>query len=233
VERIGKNAHRTSRPYEPRIGYALAASAYENWHWFQFWRHNEAHIVRQWAAALVPGRILDAGSGTGLYRPVFESAGYRVVGADLSAEMLGIQLRATPAAPVVQTRVEALPFQASSFNYVLCTRVLSHIRTPMPVFCEFARVTKPAAAVLITDVHPEHRYSEMSIPTEAGKVSIQIYKHSIAEVRAAIEAAGFELMEFKEVRLNDLVWKPPAAKFDNIYDEAERPIFYVCSLRRT
>jgi len=232
VDRIVKNTHRKARAYEPRIGYALAASAYENWHWFQFWRQNEVPIVQRWAAALTPGTILDAGSGTGLYRRVLEHAGHRVVGADLSAEMLMIQVRANPTASVVQARIEALPFHGSSFDYVLCTRVLSHIHTLMPALCEFARVTKPDSALLITDVHPEHRYSEMSIPTNAERVSIQTYKHSLPEIKKAVEASGFELLQFKEFRLDDLVWKPPIENFENIYDEVERPIFYTCSLRR-
>lgn len=182
--------------------------------------------------ALTPGTILDAGSGTGLYRHVLEHNGHRVIGVDLSAEMLMIHIRSNPAAPVVQARIDALPFRGYSFDYVLCTRVLSHIHTLLPVLSEFARVTKPRAELLITDVHPEHRYSEMSIPTNAERVSIQTYKHPLPEIRKAVEASGFGLPEFKEFRLDDLVWRPPIKKFENIYDEAERPIFYTCSLRR-
>jgi len=232
VDQITKKTLRKSRVYEPRTGYALAAPAYENWHWFQFWRQNEVDIVRRWAEALAPGKILDAGSGTGLYRPVLENLGYRVIGADLSAEMLMIQVRANPAAPVVQARIEALPFQGSSFDYLLCTRVLSHIQPLTPVFREFARVTKPEAVLQITDVHPEHRYSEMSIPVNAERVSIQTYKHSISEMKKTLEASGFELLKFREFRLGDLEWKPPIENFENIYDEVDRPIFYTCSLRR-
>jgi len=232
VDRITENTRRKSHAHEPRVGYALAASAYEKWHWFQFWRKNEVQIVRRWATALAPGKILDAGSGTGLYRPVLESTGHRVVGADLSAEMLMIQVRRNPTAPVLQARIEALPFQASSFDYVLCTRVLSHVQILVPVFREFARVTKQEAALLITDVHPEHRYSEMSIPTDDQRVSIQTFKHPISEIKKALETGGFELIEFNEFRLHDLVWKPPLENFENIYDEVERPIFYTLSLRR-
>jgi hypothetical protein len=102
----------------------------------------------------------------------------------------------------------------------------------MAVFNEFARVTKPGAVLLITDVHPEHRYSEMSIPTNDERISIQTYKHPISATKIAIEKSGLELVEFKEFHLLDLLWKPPVERFANIYDEAERPIFYTCRLRR-
>jgi ubiquinone/menaquinone biosynthesis C-methylase UbiE len=232
VGQTTKSTRQKTHAYEPRIGYALAASAYEKWHWFQFWRKNEVQIVRQWATALTPGKILDAGSGTGLYRPVLESAGHWVVGADLSTEMLMIQARRNPTASVVQARIEALPFQAPAFDYILCTRVLSHVQTLMPVFREFARVTRQEARLLITDVHPEHRYSEMSIPTNEERVSIQTYKHPIAEIKTALETGGFELLGFDEFRLHDLAWKPPVENFENIYDETERPIFYTAFLGR-
>jgi ubiquinone/menaquinone biosynthesis C-methylase UbiE len=197
------------------------------------WRQNEVHIVQRWASVLAPGTILDAGSGTGLHRPVLESTGHRVIGVDLSPEMLMIQVGANPNALVAQAKIEALPFQGSSFDYVLCTRVLSHIQSPTPVFCEFARVSKPGAVLLITDVHPEHRYSEMSIPTNTERISIQIFKHSIRQIKNTAKANGFDLLELKEFRLDDLIWKPPIENFESVYDEPERPIFYTFTLRRS
>jgi ubiquinone/menaquinone biosynthesis C-methylase UbiE len=219
------------RVHDPESGYDLAASAYEIWHWFQFWRRNETPLVQLWTEDLVPGTFLDAGAGTGPYRFLLEGKGHRVIAADLSIEMLRIQLQRNPNAPVVRAKLEALPFLESSFDYLLCTRVLSHIRSVGPTFNEFARVTKSGAKLLITDVHPEHRYSEMSISMKKGKVSIQTYKHAIGEIKAAIEAYGFELIELREFRLKDLLWKPPVKGFENIYDEPTRPIFYTCSFR--
>jgi ubiquinone/menaquinone biosynthesis C-methylase UbiE len=221
-----------SRIYEPRVGYDLAASAYETWPWFQFWRHNEMPIVQQWAAALSPGTLLDAGSGTGLYRSALERMGHQVIGVDLSRAMLKIQLKKKPTASVVQATVEALPFKACSFDSLLCTRVLSHLPELKPVFHQFIHVTKPGAALLIADVHPEHRYSEMSIPINHDRISIQTFKHPVQEIKKAIEASGLMLVTFHEVYLRDLRWKPPTEGFANIYDEPERPIFYTCSLRR-
>jgi ubiquinone/menaquinone biosynthesis C-methylase UbiE len=55
---------------------------------------------------------------------------------------------------LVQGDVRDVPFATRSFDYVLSTRVLSHLSTPSLVFCEFSRVAKVGARLLITDVHP-------------------------------------------------------------------------------
>jgi ubiquinone/menaquinone biosynthesis C-methylase UbiE len=232
VDQDTKGVQAKPHIYDSSLGYALAAPAYDSWHWSRFWRQNEAPIVRRWATALSAGAILDAGSGTGVYRPILENEGHQVVAADLSAEMLAVQLRKFPKAFVVQARIEALPLRASLFDYILCTRVLSHIEILGPVFREFARVTKPAAKVLITDVHPDHRYSEMSIPTDGDRVSIETYKHPISGIKQALRSNGFELTEFRELHFQDLAWKPPIEDFENIYADLQRPISYVATLRR-
>jgi ubiquinone/menaquinone biosynthesis C-methylase UbiE len=231
---VGRNSKNMGKSvvYDPRRGYALAAPVYERWHWFDFWRHNEAPIVQRWAKALSPGVVLDAGSGTGVYRPAVESAGHRIIAADLSAEMLTIQLQKFPKAPVVQARIEALPLRTSSFDYVLCTRVLSHIEILTPVFREFARVSKSGAKLLITDVHPEHHYSEMSIPTNGERISIETYKHPVSAIKQAVQSSDFELLVFRELHVQDLSWRPPLENFENIYDDPQKPIFYVAFLRR-
>lgn len=218
--------------YESRAGYRLAASAYEKWHWLGFWRRNEVPIVQRWSATLKPGQFLDGGAGTGLYRSVLEAAKHRVVSADLSFEMLTIQRSAHSNAFLVQADLHALPFGSRLFDYLLCTRVLSNVRTIGPVLSEFRRVAKPNAQLFISDVHPEHRYSEMTIPSGGKNIAIQIFKHSVQELKTAFAAASLQLLSFQEHRFQDLIWKPPIEKFRKIYDEPDRGIFYTCTLRR-
>lgn len=218
--------------YEPQKGYDLAARSYESWHWLEFWKRNELPQVQQWVATQPPGTILDAGTGTGLYRSILESVGHFVVGVDISIEMLRLQAQKSARAALVQASLMLLPFRSLSLDYVLCTRVLSHIADVPCAFAEFARVTMPNARLFIADVHPEHRYSEMSIPTARGTVSIETSKHPMREIYQSAESSGFEVTTSKEFYLTDLLWRPPVEKFQNIYDEPTRPIFYTCSLRR-
>lgn len=221
-----------------REGYDLVSSVYEAWHWFEFWRRNESPVVGRWVRSLEPGRFLDAGSGTGGYRSDLELAGHSSVSVDLSMEMLKSQMqrydghRGGRFLPLVQGDIQALPFKNASFDYLLCTRVLSHVGLLLPALLEFARVVKPGGAAMVSDVHPEHRYSDMSISRDGEKISIRTYKHPIAALKKEIAAAAFSLLQLEEYRFRDLSWSPPTEGFENIYDEPERPILYVCWLQR-
>jgi len=220
-----------SLSYSPRVGYSLVAQQYEAWHWFQFWQRNERPIVEQWANSVYPGLLLDAGSGTGLYRQALEQAGHTVISVDASPEMLAVQKDRHPTAITIAADILELPFPDSCFDYLLCTRVLSHIAKLEPALSEFARVTKPTAELLLADVHPNHRYSDMSVPLNGERISIETYKHPVEEIKSAIRPP-LRLLDFHEYRLQDLTWKPPAKSFENIYDAPDRPIFYVALLRR-
>jgi len=93
-------------------------------------------------------------------------------------------------------------------------------------------VAKRDSQFLLCDVHPEHRYSDMSIPVNGKKVSIKTYKHDLREIRRNAASLPLELLRLQEYHLKDLSWKPPREGFENIYDQPERPIFYICQLRK-
>jgi SAM-dependent methyltransferase len=218
--------------HEVKVGYSLAASVYEQWHWFRFWRRNEAPLVREWASSLTSGLVLDAGSATGVYRSDLRNAGHCVVAVDLSWEMLRIQQEKYPSAMVAVADVGNLPLASGTVDNILSTRVLSHIADPVNAFSEFARVSKPASHFFVCDVHPEHRYSDMSIPVDGQKISIKTYKHSLVEIKRITDSLSLELLELREFHLDDLFWRPPTKNFENIYDEPNRPIFYLCHIRK-
>jgi ubiquinone/menaquinone biosynthesis C-methylase UbiE len=195
--------------------------------------------VKEWVASLRPGLFLDAGSGTGMYRPVLEGAGHRSVSLDLSIEMLRNQSKAQTALkqnaplPLVQGDIKTLPFKDSCFDYLLCTRVLSHIKRLDLALSELARVVKPHAELIISDVHPAHRYTVMSVPRNNGKkISIKIFKHRIADLKRAFAAVSFRLLRLEQYGLKDLTWRPPRQHFEKVYDEPEQSIFYVCWLMK-
>ena len=217
---------------DPQDGYDRAAGAYDVWHWLEFWRRNEVPVVASWIEALTPGVLLDAGSGTGLYRGLIESAGHTLLAVDVSRQMLLRQQERHPAhvrhrSYLVQADVCQLPIRSASVNHLLSTRVLSHISSVETVAAEFARVASTHTDLLIADVHPAHPYSSMSINVRAGRVSIKIYKHSIGELTRGFEHAGFEVKELREYRLRDISWRPPFELFRKIYDAPDTPIFYV------
>jgi SAM-dependent methyltransferase len=223
-----------TEPFSPRQGYDLASSSYEKWRWFKFWRLNEAPIVRRWLESLSPGLGLDAGSGTGGYLAEIAAARHRYVAVDLSSRMLSFQHEKARDFPGVllggaQADLAALPLPSARFDWVLSTRVLSHVPDIRAVFREFRRVLKTGGECLITDVHPQHPYTRVSIQTAAGDIEIETHKHSIADLRSSIlETQDLVVLSLDEYRLSDLEWMPPREAFGKLFRNAYKPVFFVC-----
>lgn len=220
-------------------GYDLVASYYEAWRWSRFWRLNEAPLVKHWLQNLRPGLGLDAGSGTGTYIPDVKKLGQRCVAVDLSRQMLNINRQKTydciTPSPVLYTQgdIRILPFRDSQFNWVLCSRVLSHVPHLELVLREFARVLRSGSECLISDVHPDHPYTHVAIRIESGEVAIETYKHSLASLKRAVSRVQpLQLTSLDEYYFTDLHAKPPVADFEKLYRYSNPAIFYVCRLRR-
>jgi ubiquinone/menaquinone biosynthesis C-methylase UbiE len=214
-----------------RDGYDRAAAAYTKWRWTEFWRRNEAPLVRAWLAGIAPGLGLDAGAGVGPYANDIVQR-HSSIGVDISWSMLN-QSHATFKRWLVQGDLALLPLADNAFDWVLSTRALSHIAGLGPVFREFSRVARNGAELLITDVHPAHNYECVSIPTENGDVSIETYKHPLRLFPELLSATNsLQLVKMSEYRLGDLPWMPPKQQFQRIYDFPDSPIFYALHLRK-
>ena len=225
--------------FEPRHGYDLIAPYYELWRWFRLWRLNEAPIIRQWLQSLPLGLGLDAGSGTGPYIPDIIALGHRCVAFDLSWQMLHInrekRTEHTHTASVFysQGHIDSLPFSNSQFDWMLCSRVLSHVAHLTPVLSEFSRVLKPGSECLVSDVHPNHPYTHVAIPTDSGEVAIETHKHSLEDLKKAIsDVRYFEVVSLDEYYLTDLLSMPSKEDFEKLYQHSNTPIFYVCRLSK-
>ena len=109
---------------------------------------------RGWACARTTGKTLEVAVGTGLnlasYPPEVE-----LVGLDLSPEMIEIaRQRAAELGREVDLRVgdaHALPFEANSFDAVLCTFSLCNIPEPRVAVAEMARVLRPGGHLVLVD----------------------------------------------------------------------------------
>lgn len=91
------------------------------------WQRENA-IVRQWCSTVPTGsRVLDIPCGTGRLFPFFFARGLRVVGADLSEEMMAMIPDALRTSPLLEglERCDAadLPYPDGHFDYVVCLRL--------------------------------------------------------------------------------------------------------------
>lgn len=111
--------------------------------------------MTQAATALQPGSVLEVGVGTGL-----TLAGYparsRVVGVDLSAEMLERARQRAATLPgrditLQQMNAEELEFEDDSFDCVTLPYVLSVTPQPSRLVTEVRRVCRPGGTILIVN----------------------------------------------------------------------------------
>ena len=94
-------------------------------------------------------RVLDIGCGGGFLTHGLSAAGYEVTGVDPSAAALR-SAKGTGIACLAAGYGEHLPFASSTFDTVVCSEVLEHVRSPDTVLGEAARVLRPGGVLLFS-----------------------------------------------------------------------------------
>jgi SAM-dependent methyltransferase len=173
--------------------------------------------VMKQRAKVVPfaeGRVLELGIGMGLNLAHYDPAKVEsVTGVDPAPELRAIA-EAAPRDPRLSVTVEngtaeALPFDAASFDCVVCTFTLCSVCTPAAALAEARRVLKPGGRFL---------YCEHGLAPDAAVATWQrriepVWKriaggcHLTRPVTAAIEAAGFT------VRRRESMYLPRTPRF--------------------
>lgn len=113
----------------------------------------EQPVIEEIVSEVAPGRALDAACGTGRHSRHLASR-HEVVGIDASPEMLAIAAEAVPAATFARGDLNALGFPDDSFDLVVCSLALTHVRDISRPIGEFARVVRPGGRVVLSDIHP-------------------------------------------------------------------------------
>ena len=160
-------------------------------------------------AALQPGeRVLDLGSGSGT--DVFGAAllvGRRgaALGVDFTDEQVAKARRLRDRdelaqADFVRAGIDALPFEAASFDAVLSNGVINLSPVKHLVFAEAARVLRPGGRLAISDIVSARALKEQT------RRNVELWAACIAgaiprdSYLRALEAAGFRV---EDVRSND------------------------------
>lgn len=107
-------------------------------------------------------KILDAGSGTGIFTESFLSAGARVVGLEISGPMLQAARKkaAGYSFEAVQGDILRLPFGDNSFDKSVSITALEFILDAQKAIDELFRVTRPGGRVLVATLNSLSPWAE-------------------------------------------------------------------------
>jgi SAM-dependent methyltransferase len=116
---------------------------------FAFNLVNRDRWVAQQAATLPAGaRVLDMGAGSCPYRPLFAHCRYQ---SQDFAGLDGEQLRHGAYGQIdYRCDIASVPVADGEFDAILCTEVLEHVREPVKVVQEMARILKPGGRLMLT-----------------------------------------------------------------------------------
>lgn len=158
-------------------------------------------LLLRFAASVPPhpvAAVCDLGCGPGHIGGFLAEAGLPVVGVDLSAGMVAEARRRFPALRFSQGDMTALPQKDGTFGAMVCFYALIHIpRWRVPeALAEMRRTLAPGAPLLLA-VHGGtgslHADEMLERP-----VSLDATLFALDELTAAVEAAGFDVVEAHE-----------------------------------
>ena len=114
-------------------------------------------VIRLSIDGLRLGRILDVGTGTGVFAEAFLASGFAVVGIDANGVMLEVARRLVPEAEFKQAHVEAIPYGNGEFDLSFLGLLLHETDDPVQALREARRVSKSRVVVLEWPyVHDDH-----------------------------------------------------------------------------
>jgi SAM-dependent methyltransferase len=100
-------------------------------------------------------RVLDAGCGGGRTSAWLAEQGARVVGIDVSPELLRLARERVPSASFsLADLAEPLPFEDGSFDVVVAGLVMHYLRDWVPPLRELRRVLRADGVVVLSTHHP-------------------------------------------------------------------------------
>jgi ubiquinone/menaquinone biosynthesis C-methylase UbiE len=176
AELAGADEFRSRYVGEAATGYEAKRSGSRRW-------SVENAFVERSLTGLAPGsRILDVPVGTGRFLPIYAERGFLAVGLDSSPDMLS-QARSKAgrlgcACDLLEGDALALPFDASSFDAVVCVRLLNFFRAEQLERALDGLFRTSRSLVVLT----LRTTSRSSVPLYAGD------KHTIVHPLAAFDA---------------------------------------------
>ena len=178
-------------------GYKLAAKDYDK-------KEKYLNSFEQGKVAMLLGdvtgkKILDIGAGTGRLALELARSGGSVTALDVSDEMLAeLKRKDTTHAVVTATGdAEDLPLDDNSFDIVVATFLLVHLKNPARFFDEAHRVLKEGGIFLVTNINQK---DPPTVATKEGDIIIESYYHRPDQIRTELESLAFTIEKEENIK---------------------------------
>jgi ubiquinone/menaquinone biosynthesis C-methylase UbiE len=183
-------------------------------------------------------RVLDLACGTGRWlERLMAQRCASGVGIDRSPAMLRVADRKCAiTGRLARAACERLPFRDGVFDLAICSFALGHIRDLGSMVRELARVTRPAADVFVSDLHPDayDRGWRVGFRDQSSAVQIETFSRATAEILRPFCSHGFECLTQEPLWLEQPE-KPifvRAGKSDRFAEACQSPSVLVLHFRR-
>jgi ubiquinone/menaquinone biosynthesis C-methylase UbiE len=118
-------------------------------------------------------KLLDVGSGKGIFVAALRAHGYDAEGIEPSEALLEIAKKNFPDYTFRGGSATALPYPAASFDCVICIEVLEHIPETETAIRELTRVLKPGGRLVIIDKNIFSLHPAYFVPTALWKYAAE------------------------------------------------------------
>lgn len=183
--------------------YDAASGDYDRWPWQSLWRHREFPVVLgTLSKAFDRPAILDLGCGTGAFAAALLGRFSRFVGWDVSRRMVEIaRQRKIDHARFVEGDMLGNGLDPETFDAVVSLRAASHCQDVCRLISRARSSLRQGGLLLLSDVAPEHHYTETRLPSPSGKLPVPTFKHASEKViRLLQHDHGFTLERVIELR---------------------------------
>ncbi len=183
--------------------------------------------------------ILDAGCGTGRYLALLQEFQPRTVtGTDFSSNMIE-RARDKIGGPVpislTVAAIDRLPLRDNSFDFVLCTLVLGHVKNLLSAMQQLSRVMRSGATMIISCFHPFGQLLGWQRTFETSTTyAVKYYAHPHSEYFDCFQRTGLELLRMEEPAIDEsLLHFYESAGRRDIYERYKGyPMLLICQVRK-
>jgi ubiquinone/menaquinone biosynthesis C-methylase UbiE len=214
----------SAQPIDVTDGYAAWAPTYDAPGNAMIER--EQPVVQRIFDSLPASDALDAACGTGRHSEYLAQRGHRVVGVDVTEEMLAVARQKVPSAAFHRAALDSLPVADTSVDLVVCALALSHIADLQRALTEFRRVLRPGGSLVISDSRGFLDGVGLPIVRELADGSfgyMPTWSWPTSEYLAAALPLGFAVRECVELRYESAIIDHAGT---DLQDNAPSPRFY-------